>query len=327
MSNTNSNSNSSNSLPLNSNNNTNSSSNAIPSNNNNNFSTYTAPYYRRTSYASIVSGTPAPAAANAFQPPTRAYSHLSNPSPSSTYPPANQLTSALSRSGSRALDMDGNFTFGQTSWARGHSQASLGGGGGGGGSAGPFAASPFGPSSSTTAASGVEARDTPFFIPAHLEGSRYAEQLREEHRLRTSGHRDSRTTPYSSNPGSLSTSSSSVNLHQKAQTHRGITHDVIERAPPVTIFQDDLSPPVPGLPSRWNEADKNPALEVGRDGLDVRFTGLAKGNDEAAVVRADHPMPPQAGIYYFEVALLTKGKEGYARNPLSMHHWNANKEK
>lgn len=34
---------------------------------------------------------------------------------------------------------------------------------------------------------------------------------------------------------------------------------------------------------------------------------------DAAAVRADKPMPPQCGLFYYEVAILSKGKEGYVR--------------
>lgn len=32
---------------------------------------------------------------------------------------------------------------------------------------------------------------------------------------------------------------------------------------------------------------------------------------DAAAVRADYPIPPQAGIYYFEVEIVSKGQKGY----------------
>jgi hypothetical protein len=144
-----------------------------------------------------------------------------------------------------------------------------------------------------------------FFIPPHLEGSRYAEQLRESHRARVAAQRDARS-PYSSTPGSLSTSSSSVNLHKMVPSHRGMTHDIIERAPLPTFLES--SPPP--LPSKWNESDKFAGLEVLNSGLEVKFTGGAKPNDEAAAVRADYPMPKACGIYYFEVTIVSKGKEG-----------------
>ena len=145
----------------------------------------------------------------------------------------------------------------------------------------------------------------PFFIPQHLEGSRYAEQLREAYKAKLVAQRDLRT-PYSSASGSLSNSSSSANLHKTVPSHRGMTHDIIERAP-VPALPETSPPP---LPSKWSESDKFPGLEVTNNGLEVKFTGMAKASDEAAAVRADHPMPRACGIYYYEVTVLSRGKEG-----------------
>ncbi|KAF2234106.1 SPRY-domain-containing protein [Viridothelium virens] len=87
-------------------------------------------------------------------------------------------------------------------------------------------------------------------------------------------------------------------------SHRGITQDVIERAPPFTV--DDS---VSQLPSRWSDIDKWAGLEITGDGLHVRLTGSSKGTDEAAAVRADHPMPRECGIYYYETTIHSRGKE------------------
>jgi Ran-binding protein 9/10 len=112
---------------------------------------------------------------------------------------------------------------------------------------------------------------------------------------------------------SLSTSSSHVNLHKLVPSHRGLTHDIIERMPVgAGVGPAGVEEVVMPLPSRWNEADKFAGLELLSDGLEVRFSGIGKpgAHEEAAAVRADHPMPRQSGIYYFEVTVLSKGKEG-----------------
>lgn len=142
-----------------------------------------------------------------------------------------------------------------------------------------------------------------FFIPSYLKGSRHAERLEEAHRARLAAQRDAQSR-HSSNAGSLSTSSSSVNLHKMVPSHRGMTHDIIERAP---VYVEETVAP---LPTKWNEADKFTGLEILADGTEVRFSGQSKTHDEAAAVRADHQMPRQCGIYYFEVTVVSKGKEG-----------------
>ena len=142
------------------------------------------------------------------------------------------------------------------------------------------------------------------FEPSYLKESKYMEKLKAAHKVKMAAQADEQLTR-SSKPGSLSASSSSVSLHKMAPSHRGMTYEIIERQPEVE--DDGLT----ALPSRWAETDKNPALEISADGQDVKFVGPSKTLDnEAASTRSDNPMPPQCGIYYYEVSIISKGKEG-----------------
>jgi len=89
-----------------------------------------------------------------------------------------------------------------------------------------------------------------------------------------------------------------------APSHRGLTHEVVERAP---VFVDE---PVAPWPTRWNDGDRFNQLELEESGRLAKFSGTQKTHDEAAAVRADFPMPRQCGIYYFEITVISKGKEG-----------------
>lgn len=83
-----------------------------------------------------------------------------------------------------------------------------------------------------------------------------------------------------------------------------MTYDIIESNPPKD--EDELLP----LPSRWNEQDKYPGLDIDHRGMTLKYNGSAsKADIEAASVRADFPMPPACGIYYFEVQLSYKSKD------------------
>ncbi|CAG8309963.1 unnamed protein product [Penicillium salamii] len=136
--------------------------------------------------------------------------------------------------------------------------------------------------------------DPPFLTPSYLRNSRYLARLETAHRAKLT--RDS-------NPP-LSASPSNAHLPRIAPSHRGMTYDIIEKEPPT---KDSLSP----LPSQWSSADKYAGLELSNDSFDVRYTGpVHKHDHEAAALRADHPMPPQCGIYYFEVKIESKPKEG-----------------
>lgn len=161
-------------------------------------------------------------------------------------------------------------------------------------------------------------KTNPFFTPSYLKSSKYVAQLAAANEAKNAIHKDASST-HSSNPPSLSTSSSNVNLPRMAPSHRGMTYDIIEHNPPGD--DETLSP----LPSRWNESDKYSGLDVLGDGLEVRYMGAAnKPDHEAAAVRANHPMPAQCGIYYYEVKMLAKSTEGYvvflAFSTLVLHH-------
>ncbi|KAJ5326176.1 SPla/RYanodine receptor SPRY [Penicillium brevicompactum] len=145
--------------------------------------------------------------------------------------------------------------------------------------------------------------DPPFLIPSYLRNSRYLARLESAHRSKLT--RDS-------NPP-LSASSSNAHLPRMAPSHRGMTYDIIEKEIPVP---DSLSP----LPSQWSITDKFAGLELSNDNFDVRYTGpVHKHDHEAAALRADHPMPPQCGIYYFEVKIDSKPKEGMIGIGFSSH--------
>jgi Ran-binding protein 9/10 len=107
-----------------------------------------------------------------------------------------------------------------------------------------------------------------------------------------------------SNAPSLSSSATNANVHRIAPSHRGMTYDVIESNPPKD--EDELMP----LPSRWSEQDRYPGLDISNNGLEVKYSGQpSKADIEAASVRADFPMSPACGIYYFEVTVNSKSKD------------------
>lgn len=95
-----------------------------------------------------------------------------------------------------------------------------------------------------------------------------------------------------------------MNLHKMGPSYRGLSHEVVERAP---VFVDE---PVAPWPTKWNEGDKFAQLELEDNGRQAKFSGTQKTHDEAAAVRADYPMPRQCGIYYYEVTVSSKGKDG-----------------
>ncbi|KAL4917093.1 hypothetical protein BDW62DRAFT_211450 [Aspergillus aurantiobrunneus] len=231
---------------------------------------------RRSSYASVLSGTAALPSQNTSGP----FSQLNS---TSSYPPPFYPDARSSRH-SAAVDADMQMN---SSWRSSP-----------GDSLPPYsrkfasfpAYDPFfqniGPFSETLPSS---------FTPSYLLNSRYISRLDAARRAKPASQRDA-----------ASTSSAQGNLPRIAPSYRGMTYDIIDREP----VGDDDDHPMP-LPSRWNDSDKYHGLELPNDGLEIRYTGpVHKQDHEAASVRADHPMPPQCGIYYFEITIHSKPKEG-----------------
>ncbi|KAI0638786.1 SPRY-domain-containing protein [Trametes polyzona] len=65
------------------------------------------------------------------------------------------------------------------------------------------------------------------------------------------------------------------------------------------------------LPTRWSEQDRTPALSISLDGRELTFTGPSCiGDRESSAARANHPIPPACGIYYYEVEIVHKCQKG-----------------
>ncbi|KAL0942450.1 ran-binding protein [Colletotrichum truncatum] len=141
-----------------------------------------------------------------------------------------------------------------------------------------------------------------FFVPPYLAGSTYVQRLEEAHWAKVQAQKESQAAQVQA-AGNLSTSPSSVSLHSKPASHRGVNYDVIEKPP--AFEEDETFTP---LPARWNRDDKYGALDILSDGLEVRYIGprgQTERDHEAFSIRADNHMPPQCGIYYFEVQILS----------------------
>lgn len=149
-----------------------------------------------------------------------------------------------------------------------------------------------------------------FLSPSYLKGSTYIQKLEEVHNAKLLAQREGQSTQ--SQAGGLTSSGSSLSLHGSKippPSHRGMAFDVVERPPP---FEEDST--ISPLPSRWNKDDKWGSLDVLSDGFEVKYTGIRTSGErdhEACAIRADHPMPPQCGIYYYEVTILSRKRDEY----------------
>lgn len=151
-------------------------------------------------------------------------------------------------------------------------------------------------------------RNNGFFTPSYLKGSNYIQKLEEAHKAKQAQKENHHQRAGSglqtgSTPGSLT--------NKTPASHLGMTFDLIERTP---VFDDEDA--IAPLPRRWNADDKYGGLEVTANGQEVKYTATRSSRDqdhEVCAIRADHPMPTQAGIYYFEVTILSTRRDEYVK--------------
>ncbi|KAF0552371.1 SPRY-domain-containing protein [Gigaspora margarita] len=62
------------------------------------------------------------------------------------------------------------------------------------------------------------------------------------------------------------------------------------------------------LPTAWNPNDKSNYLRVDSSGLRVNYEGLGESDEDVGAIRANHPIPPQCKLFYFEVDIIDVGK-------------------
>ncbi|RMX49820.1 hypothetical protein pdam_00009158 [Pocillopora damicornis] len=79
------------------------------------------------------------------------------------------------------------------------------------------------------------------------------------------------------------------------------------------------------LPRSWSPKDKFTFIGLSQNNLRVHYKGVGKTHKDAASVRATHSIPAACGIYYFEVRIVSKGRDGYMGIGLSAQGVNMNR--
>jgi Ran-binding protein 9/10 len=245
---------------------------------------------RRLSYASVAGGTPTSSGIGQVHPDrSGTFAHLMNPTPS----PPSQVTTRPNFYSTNSSDHltsiqhpynEEGTKSSQGFWAKGISAPAV-----------------WGTETEETQSSHNAIKMA--VRPSYLEGSSYLERLDAVYKAKTIKQKEAgQRTPGQS---SLSTSSSSVSLHKIAPSHRGMTYEIVENQPP----EDEDG--IPPLPSKWAEVDRYGGLEISAGGIEIKYTAATKSHEhEAAAARSDFPIPYLCGIYYYEVSVLTKGKDG-----------------
>ncbi|XP_054164353.1 ran-binding protein 9-like [Oppia nitens] len=65
------------------------------------------------------------------------------------------------------------------------------------------------------------------------------------------------------------------------------------------------------LPKSWSAKDKANFITLSENNLKVHYKGVGKGHKDAAAVRATHSIPSGCLLYYYEIKIISKGRDGY----------------
>ena len=155
----------------------------------------------------------------------------------------------------------------------------------------------------------VDGQDGRFFVPSYLQTSTYVQELQVAHRMKTLAQDDSDRSDDRGPPKNLLPGYPPSTL--PPGSHRGMSHTIIERPPRFSVEDDETLTP---LPTRWNRDDCWGSLDIGTNGTSIKYNDTRNHNErdhEAYAVRADHHIPPQCGIYYFEVHVLASKRDEY----------------
>jgi len=79
------------------------------------------------------------------------------------------------------------------------------------------------------------------------------------------------------------------------------------------------------LPRAWSSQDKFTYIGLSQNNLRAHYKGVGKTHKDAASVRAGYSIPAACGLYYFEIKVVSKGRDGYIGVGLCAHGVNMNK--
>ena len=68
---------------------------------------------------------------------------------------------------------------------------------------------------------------------------------------------------------------------------------------------------VKDLPKAWSSVDRSPWISLSENNLKAHYKGSGKGHKDAAAVRATCSIPQSCLLYYFEMKIISKGRDGY----------------
>ncbi|KAI8576371.1 hypothetical protein K450DRAFT_192816 [Umbelopsis ramanniana AG] len=98
---------------------------------------------------------------------------------------------------------------------------------------------------------------------------------------------------------------------KKATKPMGTISSLFHKSEPAVQYDAALEQLDLRLPCFWNPNDKSSLLDISSDGVDASYCGSGRNDHDAAAVRSTFTAKPQCGIFYFEIEIVSKGRDGY----------------
>ncbi|XP_017006066.2 ran-binding proteins 9/10 homolog isoform X2 [Drosophila takahashii] len=94
---------------------------------------------------------------------------------------------------------------------------------------------------------------------------------------------------------------------------------------PLRLLYPNVNEAESPLPRCWSPHDKCLSIGLSQNNLRVTYKGVGKQHSDAASVRTAYPIPSSCGLYYFEVRIISKGRNGYMGIGLTAQQFRMNR--
>ncbi|CAM0142122.1 unnamed protein product [Umbelopsis sp. WA50703] len=98
---------------------------------------------------------------------------------------------------------------------------------------------------------------------------------------------------------------------KKASRPIGAISSLFNKSEPSVQYDSALEELDLRLPCHWNPIDKNSSVTVSADGMDISYSGLGRDETDASSVRSAFSAKSQCGVFYYEIEIVSKGRDGY----------------
>ncbi|XP_070134422.1 ran-binding proteins 9/10 homolog [Drosophila bipectinata] len=94
---------------------------------------------------------------------------------------------------------------------------------------------------------------------------------------------------------------------------------------PLRVLYPNVNENETPLPRCWSPHDKCLSIGLSQNNLRVTYKGVGKQHSDAASVRTAYPIPSSCGLYYFEVRIISRGRNGYMGIGLTAQQFRMNR--